>query len=130
MGNNNPMTYTFIKNAGPYFNLLPDEEPMDYFSLSFNDEILNSIVIKTNRYARHKIAELQLSPWSTWSKWSEVSVPEVKAFLGLNINMGLIPLPDIKDSWSHNMKTQKKFFGDVMSTDHFLQIFWMMHVWK
>jgi hypothetical protein len=28
------------------------------------------------------------------------------------------------------MKTQKKFFGDVMSTDHFLQIFWMMHVWK
>jgi hypothetical protein len=25
--------YTFIENAGPQFNLLPDAEPMDYFIL-------------------------------------------------------------------------------------------------
>jgi hypothetical protein len=29
-----------------------------------------------------------------------VSVPEVKVLLSLIINMGLIPLPDIKDYWS------------------------------
>jgi hypothetical protein len=32
------------------FNLLPDTEPMDYFSLFFNDELLNNIVIEINRY--------------------------------------------------------------------------------
>jgi hypothetical protein len=92
-------TYTFTKNAGPQFHLLPDAEPMDYFSLFFNDKLLNNIV-ERNRYARHKISKLQLSPRSIWSRWSDVSVPEMKMLLGLIINMGLMPLPDIKDYWS------------------------------
>jgi hypothetical protein len=53
----------------------------------------NNTVIETKRYARHKIAKLQLSSWTIWSRWSDVSVPEVKSFLGLIINMVLIPLP-------------------------------------
>jgi hypothetical protein len=69
---------------------------MDYFSLFFNDKLLNSTVVETNKYARYKILELQLSPRSIWSRWSNVSVPEMKAFLGLIINMGPMPLPDIK----------------------------------
>jgi hypothetical protein len=55
-----PKSYTFIKNVGPQFNLLPDADPMGYFSLFFNDQLLNNIVIETNRYAGHKISELQL----------------------------------------------------------------------
>jgi hypothetical protein len=31
MGDKNPNAYTFTKNAGPQFRLLPDAEPMDYF---------------------------------------------------------------------------------------------------
>jgi hypothetical protein len=52
MGNKKLNTYTFTKNAGPQFHLLPDAEPMDYFTLFFNDELLNNIVVETNRYAR------------------------------------------------------------------------------
>jgi hypothetical protein len=62
---------------------------MDYFSLFLNDELLNNIVVETNRYARHKILELQLSLRSIWSRWSDVSAPEMKVFSGLIINMGL-----------------------------------------
>jgi hypothetical protein len=69
---------------------------MDYFNLFFNDKILYNIVVETSRYVRHKISELQLSSRSIWGRWSDVSVPEIKAFLGLIINMGLMPLPDIK----------------------------------
>jgi hypothetical protein len=49
--------------------------------------------------------ELQLSLRSIWSWWSDVSVPEVKKFLDLIINMGLIPLPDIKYYWFNERKT-------------------------
>jgi hypothetical protein len=59
-----------------------------------------------------------------------VSVPEVMVFLGLIINMDLIPLPDIKDCWSSERKTQIKFFGGIMYRDRFLQIFCMMHAGK
>jgi hypothetical protein len=78
---------------------------MDDFHLLFND-LLNNTVIETNRYAGHKSAEFQLSLRSIWSMWSDVSVPEVKAFLGLIINMGLMPLPNIKDYWTSERKTQ------------------------
>jgi Ni2+-binding GTPase involved in maturation of urease and hydrogenase len=50
-----PKAYTFTENAGPQLNLLPDAETMDYFSLFFNDELLNNIVIETDMYVRHKI---------------------------------------------------------------------------
>jgi hypothetical protein len=45
MGNKKPKAYTFAKNVGPQFKILPDAEPMDYFSLFFNDKLLNNIVI-------------------------------------------------------------------------------------
>jgi hypothetical protein len=80
IGNKNPKAYKFTKNAEPQFNLLPDTEPMDYFSLFLNDELLHNIVIESNRYARNKISELQLSPRSIRSSWSDVSVPEMKVF--------------------------------------------------
>jgi hypothetical protein len=50
VGERKPKAYAFTKNAWPQFNLLPDAGPMDYFSLFFNDELLNNIVIGTNRY--------------------------------------------------------------------------------
>jgi hypothetical protein len=46
---------------------------MDYFSLFFSDELLNNIVVETNRYMRQKISELQLRPRSIWNSWSDVS---------------------------------------------------------
>jgi hypothetical protein len=66
---NKPKAYKFTKNVGPQFNLLPHAEPMGYFSLFFNDELLNNIVIETNRYARQKTGEIQLSQRSLWSRW-------------------------------------------------------------
>jgi hypothetical protein len=123
-----PKSYTFTENAGPQFNLLPDADAMGYFTLFFNDEFLNNIVIETNRYVRHKISELQLGPRSIWNSWSDVSVLEMKAFIGLIINMGIVLLPDLKDYWSSEWTTQVQFFGDIMSRDRFLQIFRMMHV--
>jgi hypothetical protein len=91
MGDKKLNAYAFTKNAGPQFHLLPDAEPTDYFNLFFNDELSNNIVVETNRQVRHKISELQLSQRSNWSRWSDVSVPEMRAFLGLIINIGLMP---------------------------------------
>jgi hypothetical protein len=72
LGNQKPKIFTFTKNAGPKFNLLPAAGPMDFGSF-FNDELLNNTVIETNRYDRDKIMELHLSPWSTWNMWCDVS---------------------------------------------------------
>jgi hypothetical protein len=49
MGDKKLQAHTFTKNTGPQFKLMPDAEPMDSFILFFNDELLNNIVIETNR---------------------------------------------------------------------------------
>jgi hypothetical protein len=55
MGNKKLKAYTFIKNAGSQFNLLQGAEPMNYFTLLLNDELLNSSAIETDSYVREKI---------------------------------------------------------------------------
>jgi hypothetical protein len=123
-----PQEYIFSKRSGQKVNLQLDAKPIEYFNLLFSDELINEIVIETNRYAKERISNLQLSSRSIWSKWHEVTTIEIKAFLGIVINMGMIPLPDMKDYWSNEWTTEIKFFCDVMPRDRFLQIFWMLHV--
>jgi hypothetical protein len=70
---------------------------MDYFSLFFNGELLNNIVIATKSYAIHKISELSEARSFFCSRWSNVSVPELETFLSVIVSMGLIPLPNTID---------------------------------
>jgi hypothetical protein len=46
--------YNFTKNAGPKLGLPSDAEPIDYFTLFFNEELLSEIVTETNRYVKEK----------------------------------------------------------------------------
>ena len=92
-----PAKFNFTKNAGPKLNFPHVANPIEFFKLFFNDDIIGDIVNETNRYARVKILNLELSPRSIWQKWTDVNITEMWAFLGIIINMGLISLPDIKD---------------------------------
>ena len=53
---------------------------------------------------------------------------EIKAFIGLIIQMGLVQLSDIKDYWSTHTTLNLPFFRTIFARDRFLQIFWMLHV--
>ena len=53
---------------------------------------------------------------------------EMKAFIGLILQLGLVQLSDIKDYWSTHCTLNLPFFRSVFSRDRFLQIFWMLHV--
>jgi hypothetical protein len=44
--------YAFTKNAGSQFNLLPDVEPMDYFSSFFNDKLLTNTVTRDKQVCK------------------------------------------------------------------------------
>ena len=53
---------------------------------------------------------------------------EMKAFIGVVTQMGLVQLSDIKDYWSTHATLNFPFFRSIFSRDRFLQIFWMLHV--
>ena len=67
-----------------------DTTPLDFLKLMVNDEMVESIVRETNRYATQTLKTKQLSPKSCFRHWVHFTMLEMWAFLGLIIGMGLI----------------------------------------
>lgn len=115
-------------NKGPNIPTSFDSEtrPIDYFYLFFNEDILNYICKETNDFANKRKATIT-SPRSRLNKWVDISNTDLKAFLGVVLNMGLIPLSNIESYFSTKWTQRIPFFSDVFTKDSFLNFFWNIH---
>lgn len=86
------------------------------------------VLTNTNNYARARLGSMPPRRRSLFRTWKDVTLQEIKAFIGVIIQMGLVQLSDIKDYWSTHITLSLPFFRSVFSRDRFLQIFWMLHV--
>ena len=66
---------------------------MDVFLHFWPDDFLQEICTQTNLYAQ------QVMGPAKYVDWVEVSVPELKAYLGFSILMGIVKLPALEDYW-------------------------------
>ena len=82
----------------------------------------------TNEYAAKKLSTTQPTTFSLYRNWRPVSKDEMKAFIAVVLNMGIIQLSDLKDYWSTDDTTNLPFFRSVFSRDRFFQIFGALHV--
>ena len=83
-------------NVGPTFPL--EEEPVAIFSALFTPQLLDHIVVETNRFATLCLTTTHKGegPPPTW----ETDAEEISAYLGFAILMGINRLPDRYDYWS------------------------------
>ena len=86
------------------------------------------LVERTNLYAEKKLSTMTVSDRSLYRNWKPVSVDEMKGFIAVILNMGIVQLANLKDYWSTDDTTNFPFFRSVFSRDRFLQIFGMFHV--
>ena len=86
----------FIQNVGPTLPMSSD--PAELFLQLFTPELIDTIVIETNRYAVLclEAAHSGDDPLPQW----ETNGDELKAYFGFSILMGMNRLPDIYDYWS------------------------------
>ncbi|KAK2588065.1 hypothetical protein KPH14_004130 [Odynerus spinipes] len=103
-------------------------DPLDYFQLYFTNEFIQNIIDKTNNYARLKMSKRVLSERSVWNTWKDLTIFEMKAFLGIVLNMGIVRLSNIQDYWSNEEEFKVPFFSKIFDRDRFMQIFWMLHL--
>jgi len=75
------------------------------------EEMVLDICNATNRYAMHVKAR---NP-KALTKWKDVSVDEMWIFLAINLTMGILRKPSIKDYWSSEAVTASPFFSKTMS---------------
>ncbi|XP_069108218.1 piggyBac transposable element-derived protein 4-like, partial [Argopecten irradians] len=133
-GGKEPSTFTFTGNAGINTDILsvPEEGSLsylDYFECIITDNIIQKIVVETNRYAAtYSETHPDLPSHSRYRKWTDTTLGEMKAFIAMTIAMGLVQQLDIQDYWSGNPVINTPFFRSVMSRDRFLSLLSVLHL--
>ena len=79
--------------------------------------------MQTNLYATQQRALKNIT-----KPWNPVTKPELMAFIGLNIAMGIVKLPELRNYWTTNPIIGHPWFCSVMSRDRFMEILRYFHM--
>lgn len=105
-------------NVLPTISFSESDGPLDFFSLFFDDPIFEYMVKETNRYAKQ----------SKIRHWKETSVPEIKAFFGIMIAMGLHKLPDVELAWSSEPLFRVQPLAEIMPVKRYKKLRQAFHL--
>ena len=97
------------------------ETPKEIFELFFTDDLMQQMVLESNRYAEQVMGN------EKFAKWTKITVDEMKAFLGFSILMGICKLPAIKDYWKTNKYLHYSPIAERIPRDRFLDISRYIH---
>ena len=101
--------------------------PVDFFYLFMPDAAFELIYTEINRYALQYLDDpADLPPSSRYLSWSDTSKAEIKAFVALQIAMGLCQKPSIRSYWSEFCLTYTPFHS-IMSRNRFELIQTFLH---
>ena len=116
---NVPQDITFTGNPGLKVTMA-SKKPVDFFQLFVSDELINSMVVETNRYAEQEINKQRpLRRSSRLKSWLPINREDMRQFLGILFHMGSVKLPSIEHYWSRDSLYSFPVFSKVMSRNKF-----------
>ena len=96
---------------------------LQYFELLFTNDVYQLILDETIRFERQK----RHLDRNLRGHLHDFTIPELKAWLGLTLNMGLVRKNSIKSYWSKNSVIQTPIFPNTMSRDRYLHFLRFLH---
>ena len=110
----------FVEPVGPTQPLPSTATAIDFFKQAFDDDLFTHIVEQTNLYVRQKRAASY--------KWEDLTVPELKAFFGIIIYMGIVKKPATRDYWAQGLiEGELPIVTETFPRNRFLAILWNLH---
>jgi len=130
-GNLKNLVFTAPSGVSNYcIERLDDYQPIHFYNLFVDDEIMHYLVNETNKYALQciisGIVNESILDYSRLNEWTDVNLSEMKCFIGFIIWMGLDKKPSLNDYWSKNL-LYKNFVSKYMSKNRFRAILSMFH---
>ncbi|KAM4045335.1 piggyBac transposable element-derived protein 4-like [Anomaloglossus baeobatrachus] len=112
--------------ATPGINVeVADFTPFDFFQIFITTEVLQLIVFQTNLYAHQYISQ---NPTSAYShSWTPTNVPELRKFLGITLNMGLVKKPSLRSYWATKTVHSTPVFAAVMTRTRYETLLRFLH---
>lgn len=121
--------FMYQELPGPKHCPPPDSPPIYYFSLFFTVSLLDLFVVETNRYASQILeSNLNISPHSSKVQFRPVTRNEIKGFLAVILNMGIIKKPTIKSYWSCSSSQSIPWFQNMFSRSRFQLLLRFFHI--
>ena len=98
---------------------------VDLFCRFFTDEVWDLLVAETNRYAARC---RQQNTHPRGRPWTDVTVVDMKAFVGILFHMGICKLPELQMYWSQAYSLLAQPISELMSFNRFQQILRFLHL--
>ena len=78
--------------------------------------------------------KMKFTAGSLYKSWRPVTVEEMKGFVAVILNMGIVQLGNLKDYWCTSDTTDLPFFQSVFSrtgsskySEHYMWVTWRAH---
>ena len=110
--------------TGPTIDVPPNPNALTFFEFFWGDDIIELIVQNTNKYAVKTIS----AQANSTQEWDPVSKPEMKAYLGQSLLMGICRFPRQEDYWQTSCGYLKTGLATIFPKTRFEQITRFLHV--
>jgi hypothetical protein len=114
-------------SVGPQGAAKEVTEIVDVFELFFNNELVDTIVEETNRYAEHFLQGHKLSSRSVARAWKPMTQGEIYVVLGLFMLMDIIKKPTLRSYFTTKSVISTPGFGDIITRDRLELICTFLH---
>lgn len=101
--------------------------PLDFFELIIDNQFLQMVVDETNSFAVRLLVRPGTTDKSRITRWKDITVEELKIFLGLVLHTGTITLSRLCDYWNTGPLFDIPVFRKFMSRNRFLIIMRCLH---
>ncbi|XP_020292495.1 piggyBac transposable element-derived protein 4-like [Pseudomyrmex gracilis] len=112
--------------GSPGIKITPNSQNVaDVVNLFMGADLFEHMANESNRY-HYQILNTYKIPSKT-KKWRDITVAEMKKFLGLIVLMGQVKKDMVHEYWSTDPAIETPFFSKVMSRNRFMQILQTWH---
>lgn len=113
--NSRPKAFPFTGTPGMNVAVNDNKDPYELFRLFFTDELIDKIVLETNKYAAQFLANKPLQRFSRFQAWKPTNRDEILVLLAVYTLHGLIWKPEIDFYYTHKPLFSTPGFSSLMS---------------
>ena len=117
-----------VTPPGVNHNLDPDDSPLDYFYLFLEKSFFEELVVQTNSYAEQERTRAAARGHPHKTLWTPTTLPEMKAWIGINISYGLKGRSAIDDIWSNRTYVGDSDLSRIMSRNRYWALSRYFHI--
>ena len=111
--------FNFIGVPGLKVNM-DSKKPNDFFKLFVTDELINTMVLETSKYAEQEIKKHRpLKRSSRLKDWKAINADDMRNFSGILLHMECVKLPSFEYYWPKNELSGFPVFSKVMPQNKF-----------